>query len=105
MLNNNTENKICTSNLPQIMSSLEFVFFFIHEQPVKFSVMNYSDLFMNLFENISAHSCHTKQLNENILVFLLCSAFFFPSPKVPCCIGKVEMKKGTDRGCLIISGL
>lgn len=97
------KNKICTSNLPQIMSSLDFVFF-INEQPVKFSVMNYSDLFVYLFENISSHTCLTKQLIENIPLFWLCSPFF-PSSKVLCCIGKVEAKKGTDRCCPIISSL
>lgn len=69
------KNRICISNLPQIMSSLKFVFFFIHEQPVKFSVVNYSGLFVNLFGNISSSNCLTEQFIENISVFWLCSPY------------------------------
>lgn len=61
------KNTICIDNLPQIMSSLEFLF--IHEQSVKFLFVNYSDLLVNFFEEISLHSCHAKELIENILVF------------------------------------
>lgn len=94
------KNKICTDNLPQIMSSLEFLF--IHEQPVKFLFMNYSDLLVNFSEKFS-YTAATP--NSSLRIFLCFGGFLlFPSCKVLCCTREVERKKEKDR-CSIICSL
>lgn len=83
------ENKICTDNLPQIMSSLEFLF--IHEQSVKFLFVNYSDLLVNFFEKFPYAAATPKSLLRIVLCFG--GFLLFPNCKVLCCTREVERKK------------